>query len=177
MFFCYYPPYMLDVIIGHMNKILISACLLGQKVRYDGAHNLQNHPRLNQWIKDNLVISICPEVSGGLSTPRDPAEIEHRMTAADVLAGKARIKTFLGQDVTLAYIRGAENTLKLARKHEIKVAILKARSPSCSSQQIYDGTFSKNIIDGVGITAALLYQHGINVFDESQIDIALDKAN
>jgi len=155
-------------------KLLISACLLGQKVRYDGRDNMQNHPRLQAMIKAGNVVSICPEVAGKLSIPRAPAEIEPGKTAADVLLGSAKVITINGDDVTAEFLAGAQKTLLLAKEHNIKVAILKARSPSCGSLQVYDGTFSKKLLTGMGITAALLTQNGILVFDETQIDDALN---
>lgn len=147
------------------SKILLSACLLGQKVRYDGKDCLQDHPRLSEWIKSGRTVSICPEMAGGLPTPRPPAE----MVGDNVL-------TIDGKDVTAEYHLGAQKALELVQKHNIRVAILKARSPSCGSKQIYDGTHSKKLIDGMGITAALLIKHGVKVFDESEIDAALDEA-
>ncbi len=159
-----------------MTKILISACLLGEKVRYDGKDNLQTHQRLQQWIKSARVISICPEMAGGLPTPRPAAEIETGYTGKDVLKHKARIITNIKQDVTTQYVTGAEKALALTQQHHIRVAILKARSPSCGSKQIYDGSFLRQLKDGMGVTAALLSNHGIKVFDETQIDEALDAA-
>lgn len=157
-------------------KILISACLLGHKVRYDGHDCLQTHARLQTWIKAGNIVTICPEIAGGLSTPRAPAEIQNKKTGAEVLSGEERIVTNDGSDVTAQYINGANKTLALVQAHNISVAILKARSPSCGSQYIYDGTFSGKLISGMGTTAALLNQHGILVFDENHIDEALDAA-
>ena len=159
-----------------MSKILISACLLGQKVRYDGKDNLQDHARLQSWIKAGRVVSICPEMAGGLSTPRPPAEIQNKRTGTDVLAGNGKIITNNDIDVTEQYIAGAQKTLMLAKQHNIRVVILKARSPSCGSTSIYDGSFSRQQIPGMGTTAALLSQNGILVFDENRIDEALDAA-
>lgn len=160
-----------------MPKLLISACLLGQKVRYDGKDNLQTHSRLQAWIKAGKVISICPEMVGGLPTPRPPAEIQQNKTAQEVLNGLAKIITVNGDDVTAEFLAGAQKALKLVQQHNIHVAILKARSPSCGSKQVYDGTFSRTLLDGMGVTALLLSQHGIRVFDETQIDAALDAAD
>jgi len=154
----------------------MSACLLGQKVRYDGGDCLQNHERLQAWIKAGNVITICPEMVGGLPTPRPPAEIQSAKTGIDVLEGGAKIMSNTGHDVTEAFIAGARKTLALAQKHHVRVAILKAKSPSCGSSVIYDGTFSRALIPGMGVTAALLSQHGIKVFDEDHIDAALDTA-
>lgn len=157
-----------------MSKILVSACLLGHKVRYDGNDCLQNNVRLQALIKSGKVITICPEMSGGLPTPRPPAEIQNAMNGMDALKNEARILTIDGADVTSQFIEGAYKALALVRQHNIQVAILKARSPSCGSKKIYDGTFSSSLIDGMGVTAALLSEHGVNVFDEYHIDEALE---
>ena len=159
-----------------MPKILISACLIGQKVRYDAKDCLQQNERLEQWIQDGKVISICPEMAGGLPTPRPASEIEPGKNAEAVLQFQARVLTNQGVDVSDEYRIGAQKALALAQQHGIKVAILKARSPSCGSKQIYDGTYSKKLVDGMGVTAKLLTQHGIHVFDETEIDAALDAA-
>lgn len=156
-----------------MPKILISSCLLGQKVRYDGRDNLQTHADLQAWIKAGNVVSICPEMAGGLPTPRPPAEIQNKKTGIDVLNNTAKIVTINNVDVTAEYLAGAKKTLALAQQHHVRVAILKARSPSCGSSTIYDGSFSRTTMPGMGITAALLTQHGIQVFDEDHIDEAL----
>lgn len=157
-----------------MAKLLISACLLGQKVRYDGKDNLQTHARLHAIVAAGDVVTICPEIAGGLSTPRDPAEIEPGATALDVIQGKAKIISINKVDVTAEYLAGAHKALELAQQHHIHVAILKARSPSCGSQQVYDGHFSRTLIPGMGVTAALLRAHNILVFDEDHIDVAIN---
>lgn len=157
-----------------MTKILISACLLGQKVRYDGKDCLQSHPRLQQYIKDGNVVAICPEMAGGLPTPRPPSEIEPNANAEAVLNSQARVLTKTGIDVSNEYRAGANKALELAKKFDIHCAILKARSPSCGSKQVYDGTHSKQLVDGMGLTAQVLTNHGIRVFDETEIDAALD---
>lgn len=159
-----------------MPKILVSACLLGHKVRYDGKDNLQTHARLQSWIQAGEVITICPEMAGDLPTPRPPAEIQTGRTALEVLNNNAQVLAIDGRDVTEHFRAGAYKTLALAQKHNIHVAILTARSPSCGSSQVYDGTFSRILVAGMGVTSALLRQHGIEVFDETQIDAALDKA-
>lgn len=159
-----------------MTKILISACLLGHKVRYDAQGCLQTHSRLQSWIRAGNVISICPEMAGGLSAPRPPAEIQHGKTAKDVLHADAKVITIDGKDVTSEYFKGAQKALALAQENNIRVAILKARSPSCGSRQVYDGSHTKKLVDGMGVTAELFSQHSIRVFDETQIDLALDAA-
>lgn len=157
-----------------MSKLLISACLLGQKVRYNGEGKLVDHPHIQQLKQQQRLVTICPEVAGGLGVPRPPAQIQGQNTGAGVLQGIAWVKTDTGLDVTEQFILGAQKTLQLAQAHDVKVALLKARSPSCGSRQVYDGTFSgKQFVDGMGVTAALLSQHGIRVFNEEEIDAAL----
>jgi len=157
-----------------MSKLLLSACLLGEKVRYDAKDCLQTHTRLQQYVEDKRVVTICPEMAGGLPTPRPPAEIEPEGRASAVLRFEAKVLTKNGEDVSHEFRKGAHKALALAQKHGIRCAILKARSPSCGSGQVYDGTYSKKLIDGMGVTAELLSQHDIKVFDETEIDAALD---
>lgn len=149
-------------------KILISACLMGDKVRYDGNHKLLEHTILSRWKKDNCLCPICPEVSGGLPVPRRPAEIQLDQE------GRISIKTIDGLDVSPAFNLGAEHALKLCIKNDIKIAILTDGSPSCGSQTIYDGSFQSKKILGMGITAKLLRENKINVFTEAQIEQAND---
>ena len=156
-----------------MPKILVSACLIGQKVRFDAKDCLQSHPVFQEWVRDGRVVAICPEMAGGLPTPRPPSEIEPGKTAEHVLNKLGSVLTNQGVDVSAEYIKGAKKTLALAQKHKIRVAILKARSPSCGSKQVYDGTYSKSLVDGMGVTAKLLSENGISVFDETEIDLAL----
>lgn len=141
-----------------MQKILMSACLLGIKVRYDGGDCAQNHILIQKWHTEGRIITLCPEVAGGLPTPRPPAEI----------IGK-KVMTNTGVDFTTEFHQGAKQALDLCQKHHIKFALLKSRSPSCGSSQIYDGTFSRTLIEGLGITATLLKKNGVQVFDESQL--------
>ncbi len=109
---------------------------------------------------------MCPEQLGGLSTPREPAEIEQQKTAKDVLSRKGKVLTKTGKDVTKRFVVGANRVLRFCQDMGIKTAILKARSPSCGSMKTYDGTFSKTLKSGKGITAELLTQNGINVYNE-----------
>ena len=143
--------------------ILVSACLMGCHCRYDGKDNL--HPKIAKLIKEGKAIPVCPEQLGGLPTPRPPAEIVGG-DGKDVIQGKARVMDVNGKDVTREFIRGALQTLQIARIAGVKEAILKQRSPSCGSLEIYNGSFSKTMRRGVGVTAALLSQNGINVWDE-----------
>ncbi len=144
-------------------KYLISACLVGENVRYDGQNCLQQ--QLKQLIDTNQAVMMCPEVSGGLQTPRLAAEIVGG-NGHDVLNHQAKVLDTEGNDVTQAFILGAEKTLKLAQLHQITHIILKANSPSCGSVMIYDGSFTGHKIHGVGVTTALLEQHGFQVLTE-----------
>lgn len=153
-------------------KILVSACLLGSKVRYDGSDKASDNDTLTALLARGQVVALCPEVAGGLGVPRLPAEIQHG-DGAMVLANRAQVLNTAGEEVTEAFVSGARQALALAQEQGIKVAILKARSPSCGNEQIYDGTFSKALRDGQGVTAALLERHGIKVFNEAQINEAV----
>ncbi len=138
-------------------NILISACLLGRACRYDGKD--KNKTDLSRLEGHNL-IPICPEVDGGLPVPRPPAE---------------RVSSYIineeGMDVTAEYTRGAEIALRTVLENDCKIAILKAKSPSCGKGKIYDGSFSKTLIDGNGVTAELLQKNGITVYTEDEIDL------
>ncbi|MCF6764731.1 DUF523 domain-containing protein [Thiotrichales bacterium 19S3-7] len=144
-------------------KLLISSCLMGNKVRYDGSGQLID--QLEQLKKQFELIVICPEVAGGMSTPRAAAEI-----VLDLNDGLPIVKDCQGEDVTEFYLKGAKKALALCQKHHIRYALLKERSPSCGSRYIYDGHFKGKIINGDGITARLLKEHGIKVYSEETID-------
>ena len=152
------------------SKILISACLLGQPVRYDGQSKFVNNAVLELWKNEDLLVPVCPEVSGGLPVPRPAGEIQG--TATDVLAGKARVITADNEDITRFYLSGAQHALSLCRQHNIRIAILKENSPSCGSTNVPDGSFRKNYIAGEGVTARLLLQNDIRVFSENEINVA-----
>jgi uncharacterized protein YbbK (DUF523 family) len=145
-----------------MNKILISACLLGFPVRYDGNSKPIQHPLISQWRQQGVLVSVCPEISGDLPTPRPAAEIQT----------DGRVLTQQNHDVSNAFKQGAQQALALCQQHNIKMAILKQSSPSCGSTLIYDGSFSQTKINGEGITCQLLRQHGIAVFDENTLEQA-----
>ncbi|GIZ12501.1 DUF523 domain-containing protein [Pseudomonas sp. NCCP-436] len=153
-----------------MEKILVSRCLLGQRVRYDGGTH-GPFSELQRWQAEGRIVGLCPEVAGGLPTPRPPAEIRDGRGAA-VLDGQLPVLTNDGQDVTAAFVEGASQALALVRQHNIRMAVLKARSPSCGNEQTYDGSFSGTRVEGEGVTAALLRRHGIKVFHEGQLDQA-----
>ncbi len=153
-----------------MDKILISACLTGDPVRYDGAAKTSANPHLARWLAEGRLIPYCPEVAGGLPTPRLPAEIEAGASSKQVLAGKALILDSSGGDVTRAFLDGARATLALAQQHACAHAVLTDGSPSCGTSYIYAGRFDGRRMAGMGVTAALLQSHGISVWSEAQID-------
>lgn len=150
-------------------KILVSACLLGEKVRYDGEILPDCPSILKEWESQGWVIPVCPEVVGGLPVPRPPAEIQSG-DGKDVVAGIAKVIDINGKDVTNAFLTGAREALRVAEENGVEYAILKARSPSCGSMVTYDGSFSSKIIEGQGVTAALIARMGIQVFNEDEID-------
>lgn len=154
-----------------MQKLLVSACLLGHAVRYDGKGYAAQDGWLARWREEGRVVPLCPEVAGGLPVPRPPAEIRDG-DGAQVLDERARLFTREGADVTAHFLAGARAALDLVQNEGIRVAVLKARSPSCGSGRIYDGTFQKVLRDGDGVTAALLKANGVAVFDESQLELA-----
>lgn len=153
-------------------KILVSSCLLGEDVRYDGANSsvaynnsltFSQKERFMDFLCANEIYSFCPEVSGGLSTPREPAEITS-------IEKPFKVTTVNGEDVTINFLVGAKNTLELCQKEGIKVALLKAKSPSCGNEMIYDGNFNQTLKQGQGLTAMLLGQNDIKVFNETQLN-------
>ncbi|TVX92491.1 DUF523 domain-containing protein [Paenibacillus agilis] len=143
--------------------IMVSSCLAGLEVRYNGTHCL--HDKLKQLVDNKQAITVCPELMGGLPTPREPAEIVEG-DGYDVLNGAAFIKDRSGVDVTAAYMEGAMRTLELAQQLEATLVVLKENSPSCGSSMIYNGKFIGEKIAGNGITAALLKKHGFSVISE-----------
>ncbi len=145
-------------------KLLVSACLLGEPVRYDGKSKPLTSQTLETLQKQNRIIAFCPEVAGGLATPRQPAEIQ--------FAGDS-VKTVTGEDVTEAFKSGARQALEICQQYDIRVAILTERSPSCGSSQIYDGSFNRCLIEGTGITTQLLRANGVSVFNQYQIEEAV----
>jgi uncharacterized protein YbbK (DUF523 family) len=152
------------------SKILISACLLGHAVRYDGKGKPLVHPAIDRWREEGRLVTICPELAGGMSVPRPPAEIENGMTGADVLAGRARVVEITGGDVTAEFMAGASQALAFAEAHGCTHALLIDGSPSCGSGFIYDGSFQGRKQAGNGVTAALLESAGISVFSDRRID-------
>lgn len=147
--------------------ILVSACLIGEPVRYDGKSCLNT--LLKQLVVNKKAHALCPELLGGFSTPRLPAEIVGG-TGLDVLNGKAKITNSSGLDVTELYLKGAYHTLEIAQQIKASCVVLKENSPSCGSQKIYNGTFLGEKITGTGITTALLQHHGFKVISENEIE-------
>lgn len=143
-------------------KILVSHCLLGEPCRYDGASRLERRV-LELHKAGHTLIPVCPEVLGGLDTPRAPAELQPdgRVVNAD------------GEDVTAAYQAGAEAALRIAKQSGCTAAVLKARSPSCGCGEVYDGTFTHTLKGGWGVTARLLREAGLAVMDEENMDSRL----
>lgn len=146
-------------------RYFISACLLGQKVRYDGQDCLVQE--LLEHLIPHQYTSLCPEVAGGLSIPRPPAEIQNG-SGLKVLHQKVPVIDVFGHDVSAAFIQGAYQALKVAQDFQVTHAILKSKSPSCGRGLIYDGSFSGNKISGDGVTAALFQQHRIIVMTEDE---------
>lgn len=151
------------MVIGdpRFDKILISGCLLGERVRYNGKIKSLVNEQLNEWHQQGRFFSVCPEVVSGLPVPRPPAEI---------IPSTQQVITVDNIDVTRQFHQGAQQALQLCQQHNIRFALLKESSPSCGSSNIYDGTFSQQKIIGAGITTALLRQHGIKVFSENSIE-------
>lgn len=143
-------------------KLLVSACLLGVRCRYDGAS--KPHPLVEELAKRHTLVPVCPEQLGGLSTPRPPAERQGD-----------RVRTAAGVDVTEQYCRGAEEALRLCRIFGCEATVLKERSPSCGYGAVYDGTFTGTLTAGNGVTAELLTAHGISVYGESALEALLEK--
>ncbi len=143
-------------------NILVSHCLLGEPCRYDGASRLDRQV-LELHKAGHTLIPVCPEVLGGLDTPRAPAELQP----------DGRVVNEDGEDVTAAYRAGAEAALRIAREQGCTLAVLKARSPSCGCGEIYDGTFTRTLKGGWGVAARLLLEAGVTVMDEENLDARL----
>jgi len=150
-----------------MSMKLCSACLLGIKCAWDGKDRYKNE-RVIELLKKEVLIPVCPEQLGGLSTPRIPQEIQG-CSGEKVLDGKCKVKNKSDEDVTKQFIKGAEETLKIAKLLGIKEFIAKQKSPSCGCGKTYDGTFSGKLIDGDGVTTALLKRNGIKIISEEDL--------
>lgn len=144
-------------------KILISACLIGENVKYDGGNNALHVKILEQWKEEGVLVPLCPEILGGLSVPRSPCE---------VIEGTNSVICQSGEDVSDAFAKGARESLRIAKEEGVCMAILKARSPSCGKDIIYDGTFTSRKVNDSGITCKLLQGSGIRVFSEEELENA-----
>ena len=145
-----------------MRKILVSECLYGGRiVRYDGGEKAETNPIFLKWKEEGRLIPICPEVFGGLPTPRpDSQRVGEKVIACT------------GTDVTKEYTAGAEEALRLAKEHDVAFAIMKQDSPSCGSKFIYDGTFTDTKIEGQGLAVEYLRNAGFKVFAEEDMEEA-----
>lgn len=142
-------------------KILVSACLLGLPTRYD----LLSKPcdKILKLLKKNIIIPVCPEQLGGLGTPRPPSEIQ----GGKGWSGREKVINIEGKDVTEYFIRGAKLTVKIAKLLKVDLVILKSKSPSCGVHEVYDGTFTGNLVKGLGVTAWFLKKEGYHIIDEN----------
>ncbi len=149
------------------SPILVSACLLGANCQYNGESDFTKE--LLEFLKEKgEFIAVCPEVWGGLPIPRDASQLVGG-TGLDVVECKAKVKSIKGKDVTKEFLSGAERVLEIAKANNVKLAILKAKSPSCGVGKIYDDLASRHLIDGDGVTAALLRKNGIKVMTEKDL--------
>ena len=147
--------------------ILVSACLLGVNCKYNGSNSLSKD--VLKVIKDKgSFVACCPELLGGLSIPRGPYEITEG-SGKDIAAGNAKVISQSGEDVTKEFLEGARRALRIAKQNGVKLAILKARSPSCGVNRIHDGTFSGILIKGEGVLAALLKQEGVELISDEGV--------
>lgn len=157
-----------------MEFVLVSSCLIGNPVRYDGAHKRAASEVLQRWLTEGRVVPVCPEIAGGLPVPRPPAEIAGGAGGADVLAGLVQVVDPAGNDLSAEFMSGARYALEQAQAKGIRIAVLKEGSPSCGSTRIHDGTFTGTRVHGLGVTAALLAGAGVRVFSEMQFEAAAE---
>ncbi|MGG3305922.1 DUF523 domain-containing protein [Paenibacillus lautus] len=148
--------------------IVVSSCLAGLQVRYNATDSLDAN--IQQLVKSKKAVTVCPELLGGFSTPREPAEIVGG-NGDDVLAGNARVVELSGKDVTEMYINGAYQALRVAQELGALLIVLKESSPSCGSSMIYNGEFANEKIAGYGVTTALLRREGYKVISEHDLSV------
>lgn len=139
--------------------IIVSSCLIGLKCRYDG--NEKKNESVVKYLENKEFMPVCPEQMGGLSTPRNPAEI--------VSQYPIKIVNDIGTDVTTNFIEGVKQVQSIIINRDVTLAILKAKSPSCGSENVYDGTFSKKLIRGEGVLSKMLRHKGIKVINEEKV--------
>ncbi len=140
-------------------KVLVSACLLGENCKYSGGSNLD--PRVADWLRreGHEAVPVCPEVLGGLPTPRTPAELVN-----------GAVMTRDGRNVDAAFRRGAALALDAAKRQGITLAVLQPRSPSCGAREVYDGTFSGRKVPGMGVFARLLAENGLRLLEPGDLE-------
>jgi len=155
-----------------VQRVLVSTCLLGLPARYNGELIAYEHPVLRRWQAEGRIVAFCPEVAGGLPTPRPPAEVAEGKGGRLVLAGEAKVIDKTGADVTEPFQRGGRLAQDLVRTRQIRIAILKEGSPSCGSSYSYDGSFKSVRLPLPGVTTAALEEAGVRVFSENQLDEA-----
>ena len=143
----------------NVENILVSACLLGYKCKYDGGTNTISPENVDKLRQKYKLIPVCPETAGGLPTPRKPSERQG-----------SRVVNSAGEDVTAQYIKGAECALVLAKRYKCSMALFKEKSPSCGSGKIYDGSFSRRLVSGDGVTSELLKKSGIKIVGEKSLE-------
>ena len=153
------------------NKILVSACLCGEKCRYNGSSVSNN---VVDTLEQKNIIKICPELLGGLLIPREPCEIVGG-TASDVIRGNAKILGLSGKNYTKQYMRGVKEVINITKKNNVKMAVLKQKSPSCGYGKVYNGEFSGKIIEGNGILAEELLKMGIDSFVQTRLTMSRSK--
>lgn len=142
-----------------MKKILTSKCLYGGEiVRYDGGDTTENNPIYLKWKEEGRLVPVCPEVFGGLPTPRDDSQ-----RVGD------KVMSCSGKDVTTEYTKGAEEALRLAKENDVAFCVMKLDSPSCGSKMIYDGTFTDTLVEGQGLAVEYLRNAGFKVFGEDDL--------
>ena len=157
-----------------MERILVSACLLGQPVRYDGRGKGLTSDLMALWQSEGRLVPLCPELAGGFGVPRLPAEIAPGATGASVLAGRSAIHDSAGQDVTAGFLAGAAAAVRLARERGCRFALLTEGSPSCGVARVHGGRFDGTMQEGQGVVTAALRQAGLTVFPQTRIaDLAL----
>jgi len=149
------------------NKIIVSSCLIGKRCAYDG--KIRENSLVKKLCADFGCIDICPEMAGGLTSPREANEIDSG-SGEDVIDGKARVVSLSGKCNTERFVKGARIALKCALLAGVSIAVLKQKSPSCGKGQIYSGKFNGVLRNGNGVTAALLLRRGIRVFTETEVD-------
>ncbi|MDU1400270.1 DUF523 domain-containing protein [Finegoldia magna] len=145
-----------------MQNVLISACLLGVDCKYNGSNNKLDDGIIHSLKEKYNLIPVCPEIMGGMPTPRNPVEISD-----------GKVFDYDGEEFTKEFEKGSEEVVKLAKLYDATIAILKENSPSCGSNYIYDGTFNHQKIKGMGIAAHKLSKENIKLFSEENIKILL----